>query len=168
MLFFGSVVLFFRQRKVRCFPIGGPICLLSKVCLKNPNYRSLFVQEMSPLKTILATLIFACWIPATSWSCLERAGWISDIDDGTPVGESSQTGPCWNVAPAIHKLLHNQREPTPTPTRTLVLPNELFELAPLQNLIPCAEFGVAPPELGKCWQFFFRAASAPRAPSSVS
>jgi hypothetical protein len=50
----------------------------------------------------------------------------------------------------------------------LVPLSDLFELAPLQNLILCAELGVAPPELGKCWQFSFRAASAPRAPSSVS
>jgi hypothetical protein len=123
---------------------------------------------MSRLKAILATLLFACWIPATSWSCLERAGWIPDTDDGTPVGESSQTAPSWNVAPAIYKLVHNQREPAPTPARILVPLSDPFELTPLRNLVCCAEFGVAPPELSKCWQFSFRAASAPRAPSFAS
>jgi hypothetical protein len=123
---------------------------------------------MSRSKTILTTLLFACWIPATSWSCLERAGWIPDTDDGTPVGESSQTAPCWSVAPAIYKLVHDQRESAPRPVRMLVPLSDPFELTPLENLICCVEFGVSPPELCKSWQFSFRAASAPRAPSFAS
>jgi hypothetical protein len=123
---------------------------------------------VNPLKTILATLLFACWIPATSWCYLERAGWIADTDDGTPVGESSQTAPCLNVAPAIYKPVHDQREPAPTPVCTRVPLSNPFELTPLQNLICCVEFGVSPPELCKSWQFSLRAASAPRAPSFAS
>ena len=67
------------------------------MCLKNPNYRSLFFPEMSQLKTILAALLFACWIPATSLCLLERAGWIACNDDGCPVGESSQRHPLGQV-----------------------------------------------------------------------
>ena len=123
---------------------------------------------MSRLKTTLAALLFACWIPATSWCYLERAGWIPDTDDGTPVGESSQAAPCWNAVPAIYKLVHGQRETAPTPVRMRVPLSNPFELTPLQNLICCVEFGVSPPELCKSWQFSFRAASAPRAPSFAS
>jgi hypothetical protein len=72
------------------------------------------------------------------------------------------------VGPAIYKLVHNQREPAPTPVRMRVLLSNPFELTPLQNLIYCVEFGVSPPELCKSWQFSFRAASAPRAPSFAS
>ena len=123
---------------------------------------------MSRLKTILATLLFACWIPATSWCYLERAAWIPDTDDGTPVGESSQTAPCWNVAPAVYKLVHDQRERAPMPVRMCMPLSGPFQITPPQNLICCVEFGVSPPELCKSWQFSFRAASVPRAPSFAS
>lgn len=139
--------------------------ILRSMCLKSLCAEVYSFTNVSRLKTILATLLLVWWIPTSSWCYLERAGLIPDSDDGTLVGESSQTAPCWNVAPEIYKLVHNQREPAPTSVRVSVSLSSLFEVTPLQNLTCCVKFGVSPPELCTSWQFSLRAASAPRAPS---
>src|SRR6266853_1102351 len=136
------------------------------MCLKNPNYRSLFFPEMSRLKTILAALLFACWIPATSLCLLERAGWIACNDDGCPVGESSQSSACCVLSSPTYKLDGNQRPAVAVPGDLPVLLVGLVE--PQSNQSPSLESGVSPPEVCTSWQFSSRAASAPRAPSIAS
>ena len=70
---------------------------------------------MNRLKTIVATLLLISWIPATSWCFVERAGWVTADDDGSPVGESSQIAPCWDVASSIYKVADNHHDGTPVP-----------------------------------------------------
>lgn len=124
------------------------------------------MSAVSRLKKIVATLLLVSWLPATSWCFVERAGWAVADDDGSPVGESSQIAPCWNVSSSIYKFANHHREPTQMPREFGAPLSNPLGLDLVQNAIDCVEFGVAPPELSKRWHFSFRTALLPRAPSS--
>lgn len=141
-------------------------CLCSKNCLKNADCGTLFLSVVSRLRAIIAVLLVALWLPATSWCLLERAGWVTCNDDGRPVGESQESSACCVIASSTYKLDGSQRTAVPLLVDAPVLLVGLFESQSIQS--GCVEFGVSPPEIFASWQFSSRAASAPRAPSIAS
>ncbi len=120
---------------------------------------------MNRLSKILGTLLLVSWISATSFCFLERAGLVSADDDGSPIGESSQTAPCWNVASAPDKVADSYSDIAPLPHLFDALFGEPLDYAVAQGATDGVGVGVAPPEYCKRWQFVFRAAAPPRAPS---
>jgi hypothetical protein len=115
--------------------------------------------------TILIVLV-ALWVPATSWCLLERAGWAGPHDDGSAVGESPQSCVCCVLSSAPYKFDGNQRVAVSFSGNSPALLVSPVESQTDQSA--CAESGVSPPEICASWQFSFRAASAPRAPSFAS
>jgi hypothetical protein len=129
--------------------------------------KALISCSVNRLKTIIAVVLLGLWIPAGSLCLIENAGLLAKnaccCDD-----QSSETSPCCALASAAYKMDEN------APTKALSLA-QIFVSIDLAN-VDCsppqfshvAEYGVSPPELSTSWQFSFRAALAPRAPSSAS
>ena len=134
--------------------------------LKNPSYQGLFLLEMSRLKTILATLLFACWIPATSLCLAENAGLVEIDHCGDP--PSSQASPCCVLASAVYKLGDNGSAVVPGLGNKISLFRDTPDARPRLGTSLAPNGSESPPELRSSWQFCIRAAANPRAPSSAS
>jgi hypothetical protein len=99
---------------------------------------------------------------------MENAGWLTK-NDGCCDSQSSETSPCCALAAASYKMDENRLATTPSPAQPSVTLIDLANLNSVpQQFAGVAECGVSPPELSASWQFSFRAALAPRAPSSIS
>jgi hypothetical protein len=129
--------------------------------------KALLVVSVNRLKTIIAAVLLGLWMPAGSLCLIENAGLLaknaSCCDD-----QSSETPLCCALAWATYKMDEN------APTKALSLAQIFVSIdsANLESSRPqfyrAAECGVSPPELSTSWQFSFRTALAPRAPSSAS
>jgi hypothetical protein len=119
------------------------------------------------LRTVVAMVLLAMWLPATSLCLMENAGWLAK-NDGCCDSQTSETLSCCALASATYKM-DESRSSTAPAGQLLVALIDFANLnsAPEQFVRP-AECGVSPPELSSSWQFSFRAALAPRAPSSAS
>jgi hypothetical protein len=117
------------------------------------------------LKTTIAALLLGLWLPATSFCLLENAGWIAK-SDGCPDDQSSESSPCCALASATYEMHEGAAMVVPSPASVVAWLPDLptLILPPAQAAI--AESGVSPPELAQSWQFSFRAALKPRAPSA--
>jgi hypothetical protein len=136
--------------------------------LKNPSYQGLFLLEMSRLKTILATLLFACWMPATSFCLAENAGLITKNGGCADCPSSQTSSPCCALASAAYKLDDNGSVVAPSLDKLVSLVRDtVYVHSPL--VVSLTHNGCEPPpELRSSWLFCARAAANPRAPSSVS
>jgi hypothetical protein len=113
----------------------------------------------------MAAALFVLWVPATSLCLLENAGLVSKKDD-CPASQS-ESSPCCALASATYKTEPSPAAvPPPAPLPGVLLDLPKLISTRLQSAV--AESGVSPPELSQTWQFSFRAALAPRAPSSGS
>jgi hypothetical protein len=128
---------------------------------------ALLVVSLNRLKTIIAAVLLGLWIPAGSLCLAENAGLLAK-NAGCCDDQSSEMSPCCALASATYKMDEN------APTKALSLA-QIFVSSDSANLdclrpqfFRVAECGVSPPELSTSWQFSFRAALAPRAPSSAS
>jgi hypothetical protein len=126
------------------------------------------------LKTLTAALLVLAWLPAASLCLIESAGLIEkgdccskDSDHPAP-GKTGCDKPCGVIAAGNylfqqdHFVLSAPVVETPdfcTPTAL-----EIRSPAGAGRDAPAT----APPELVGCWQFSFRTALPPRAPSFVS
>jgi hypothetical protein len=128
---------------------------------------ALLVVSLNRLKTIIAAVLLGLWIPAGSVCLIENAGLLAK-NAGCCDDQSSKTPPCCALASATYKMDEN------APTKALSLAQIFVSIdsANLESSRPqffrAAECGVSPPELSTSWQFSFRTALAPRAPSSAS
>lgn len=134
------------------------------------------LPNVKRIKTVVALVMMAVWLPAQSHCLLERAGWLWSGDccpevDGT--SESPAKAPCseqicCNLDSPTYKL-DDEQTVVQAPAAFLLGPARPvpIELAPLaerpQRLCPLAS-----PELPVTWQFSRRAALPPRAPSLPS
>jgi hypothetical protein len=122
---------------------------------------------MNRLKAIIAAVLLVLWTPAASVCLAENAGLLAK-NAGCCDDQSSETSPCCALASATYKMDEN------APTKALSLAQIFVSIdsANLDSSPPqffrVAECGVSPPELSTSWQFSFRTALAPRAPSSAS
>jgi hypothetical protein len=124
---------------------------------------AIHIDEVKRVKRILAMALLAMWMPATSLCLLENAGLISKNDD-CAAGQS-ESSPCCALASATYKMDENPAIAVPSPTLLISWFVDLPQLIWAPTQLAIGESGVSPPDLSQTWQFSFRAALAPRAPS---
>lgn len=125
------------------------------------------------LTRIAAAVMLVFWIPATSFCLWESAGlFVGDhccpaSESSTPVSEPASDSPCCLLASGSYKVNDDEQ---------VVLSSTCLPLLPVVALIDLADrLGPLvwnpptspPPLLQSGWQFFFRTALPPRAPSIV-
>jgi hypothetical protein len=126
---------------------------------------------VSSLKTVVAMVLLAVWLPATSLCFVERAGWLANDDccpsssQSTPDSQPSDETTCCALATATYKA--DDHRPV-APVAMLLALITLSEAVLSLGGPPSASFSPPPPELPTAWQFAFRAAGSARAPSFVS
>ena len=125
----------------------------------------LFLMDRS--RTIVTTCLLALWLPATSLCLMENAGWLTK-NNGCCESQSSETSPCCALAAASYKMDESKLATAPAAQVCVLLIDLANPRSVPQPFDRVAESGVSPPELSASWQFSFRAALAPRAPSSAS
>jgi hypothetical protein len=128
---------------------------------------AVFLFSVDRLKTVMATVLLAMWMPATSLCLLENAGLVAKNDD-CPASQSSEASPCCALASAAYKIDENRQVAVHPHADVMSVLVDLALLIWPPNQFSRGESGVSPPELSKSWQFSFRAALTPRAPSSAS
>jgi len=124
-------------------------------------------------KAMIALLLAMLYLPATAHCLLEQAAWLpagGGCCEESPTADSSETSSCPDGCCPL--------EDTGYPrafggSSTAFLASiQLYELAALVDFTPKQALAVlpqpSPPDLPKAWQFAFRAALPPRAPSFVS
>ncbi|NOS68816.1 MAG: hypothetical protein HOP33_02695 [Verrucomicrobia bacterium] len=127
---------------------------------------------MRRLRNILMVLAAVLWLPLSAHCLLERipAFQFLACNDDTDAGKTSDcddTGCC----PAEKTLyrINQIRVSVPSPDLLPLLPVATVDTAiALSAEAVSAAVAGSPPELPQCWQFVFRTASPPRAPSFTS
>jgi hypothetical protein len=124
------------------------------------------------LKTVAVFGFLACWLAASNHCRLELIPGLSFLacqDNGAPLQEKGcETDGCATVESGFYKMEDGQSpvSASPVATLTLLLPLLSVQVPPSSTTPPTLD--VTPPELSVTWQFSFRAAAPPRAPSLVS
>ncbi len=127
------------------------------------------------LKTVVTILLLALWLPASTHTLLQQAGWIhtdhadADGDSDTDNDHDAADGICYVASTHVQVQLP-ELSGAPMPISSLdfalVLGTQLeTSLAAPNGPDPP---GAAPPELSHTWQFSSRASLPPRAPSLLS
>lgn len=126
------------------------------------------------LKTVAVFGFLAFWLAASNHCRLELIPGLSFLAcceqrDGAPLQDTDcETDGCAAVEGAFYKLedsrLSVSLPPVVPSTSLLPLGFVWLQVPPLKTVAPDA----SPPELPVTWQFSFRAAAPPRAPSLVS
>jgi len=119
-------------------------------------------------------VLLVVWMPATSLCLLERSGWLandnccSSSSQDSPNKRPADATLCCALASAAYKT--NDHRPVAPVAATMMQPAlvTLAEPVPPWGKSPSASLSLSPPELPTTWQFSFRAALPPRAPSFVS
>jgi len=136
------------------------------------------VADVKRLKTILVMGVLAFWLPATNHCRLELIPGLEFLDccshsedeQASDHHENDCDGDlCAQVEDGLYKA-ESYRVVIQAPPASLVgfLP-ALLEQAPRPERVrTMRRLDASPPELPKTWQFSFRAAAPPRAPSPVS
>lgn len=113
------------------------------------------------------------WLPVSAHCQLESVPGLEFlrcvVDAQTP-GDSTDCGDsgCCAVEKSPYKSTQ-ARVTIPSPDLLPLLPVALADITDiLSDEVSAAAFAAVPPELPKCWQFAFRTASPPRAPSFAS
>jgi hypothetical protein len=122
---------------------------------------------------MIVLLLALLYLPATGHCLLEQAGWFPSAGDnceqipsaGNPPTSSCAYGFC-PIASVDHLM------PNPGGTTWPVAQVPIFELALALEVLPLQSLTVppetTPPDLPQGWQFAYRTALPPRAPSFVS
>jgi hypothetical protein len=127
-------------------------------------------MNVKSLRTVITLLMLALWPLAVMHCKLEKIPGLEFLRcaSDTPTSSGCQEDGCETVESATYKTPDNQN----------VAPEPVFEALVLSTLLeredrPCENdfcwlVTAAPPDLSKIWQFSFRTALPPRAPSCVS
>ena len=125
------------------------------------------------LKTMVGWVLLLVWLPATSLCLIERAGWLAD-DECCPSAAPKTTpskpcsdSVCCTLASATYKADEDQQPHVAAPLVAWVPGIEDLIVDP--DPVPVAGHlgDLGPPELRTTWQFTFRTALPPRAPSFI-
>lgn len=124
------------------------------------------------LKTVAVFGFLAIWLVAINHCRLELIPGLSFLacceqGDGVPGQDKDcEADGCAAVESGFYKMEDGQASVSAPPlaTLTLLLSLLLVQVPPATAVTP----DLVPPELAVMWQFFFRAAASPRAPSLVS
>jgi hypothetical protein len=136
-----------------------------------------FHAAVRRLTSIVALLLAALWLPASSHALLEHFELIhhvhadheEDSDDSHEHGTNNHAaadGLC--LAPSVKTPLSKPVAVVPLPWLAVALLNTAQNFFALPSQFGPSPPGTAPPELSHCWQFSFRAALPARAPSLAS
>lgn len=135
------------------------------------------MRAVRRLQNILVVLTALVWLPASSHSLLEGAGIIHErhADHDADSGGSHEHDADNHEAADGKLALTSTHVSVPVPnaegTQLLISALQLEWTSELHiKLSPSglAPPGTAPPQLSHCWQFAFRTALPPRAPSLTS
>jgi hypothetical protein len=123
------------------------------------------------LHRIMAMVMLALWLPAASLCLAECAGFI-ERGDCCPDESSSHTDaaahPCCLLASGNYKSnTHRTLVVAPDASATAQVPSMTLDAPPSAESVPPSP-SPSPPDLPVPWQFSFRAALSPRAPSFAS
>jgi hypothetical protein len=120
---------------------------------------------MRRLRSLIACLLLALWLPATLHCSLEQAGLLGEKDG---CAEQCATDNCVVLERGFFKsAVVVVKAPAPSLAICLCC---LIEIAPETIIAPLVSPAQTdtPPELARTWQFAVRAAPLPGAPSGVS
>lgn len=129
---------------------------------------------MHRIKALVAVVLALVWLPAASCCLIDAAGWLgkqqccSKEHSQRAPGNGNCDQPCGAVASAIllpqqsHSLIFAPVGVLPFDSATALA--EIPRLMEIGRDLPAT----APPELAGHWQFSFRTALSPRAPSFIS
>ena len=128
---------------------------------------------MEQVRVILVTLLPAFWLVASESNAAGPSGACADgrVRTLVSVCDHGKKGPWQELLARDHKPRHSTRRfgtrPAPhDPTPTFAVSSD--QLPPLEQIELFSVVAEAPPDLAGCWQFYWRTALDPRAPSSVS
>lgn len=131
------------------------------------------LTSVKSLRTLLTLLLVALWPLVTSHCDLEQLPGLeflacADEGDATHAESDCDTDTCAAVESGFYKI-EDARQVVPTPP---LIPSAFLTAIMLEAAQPEESRSViidfAPPELPRVWQFSFRTALSPRAPSFVS
>ena len=127
---------------------------------------------MRSFKSILVVLLAVIWLPATMHCGLETIPGLQFLACESETAEKSKSDcsddDCCSVEKSLYKTEQHRFANLLPEFQPLSL-TSVFELASaLPDQASREAFAVVRPELPKCWQFVFRTASPPRAPSFAS
>ena len=129
---------------------------------------------MQRIKAAVALMLALVWLPAVSCCLVDASGWLGKKDCCSKEHSPSVPSPgncdqpCGTLA-AAHYFPQQYQSLLITPVGVLLfgcadILTELQSFAGMGRELPAT----APPELAGHWQFSFRTALSPRAPSFVS
>lgn len=121
------------------------------------------------MKTIIALLMLALWVPATSHALLESAGFIHQAHaDGDPDNDHNDDHDAADGICAISSSIAPILKGAPSTALLYLLPLGMFDssfLSTTKHTPPFGGLGPSPPLLPQSWQFLLRTAAPGRAPS---
>jgi hypothetical protein len=126
------------------------------------------------LKTVVALMLLALWMPATSLCLIERAGWFANDNccpsssQSAPNSQSSGEATCCALASATYEANNNQTVAVASPIVAFLVLWDLTAVVEELNTPQSVSLSPSPPDLPVTWQFSLRTALPPRAPSFVS
>ena len=131
------------------------------------------MARVSRFKNILFVLAAMLWLPMSAHCQLEKIPgftFLACVSDSDSPGKNSDCDDASCCAAEKSQYKPNQiRITIPTPDLLPLVTAGLPDIAgTLADEISAAAFAALPPELPKCWQFVFRTAAPPRAPSFAS
>jgi hypothetical protein len=131
------------------------------------------LYAVSRLTKIVALTVLALWGLAAMHCKLEALPGLDFLKtccfvDSSPSAQGDcESDGCGDVEDGGYRM-EEQTASAPQPFLILVLLSVVIE-APLQELQPCSlATSLPPPELPRAWQFYYRTALPPRAPSLVA
>ncbi len=130
------------------------------------------LSSVNRLKTIVAVVLLALWVPITSHCLLERVSGLPFLacasDDATKGNCDDDADGCQTVESASYRTEDSQPVVADfTFAIALLAPAVSFASPPLKDSA-VALFAEPPSDLPSAWQFTFRTALPPRAPSFAS
>jgi hypothetical protein len=133
-------------------------------CADTPNPVSMC--SVKRLLNLFGIFLALAWVPITSHCAWENLPGLQFFQCATDTEQDSdcEGDSCAQVESASYKVSETQTS-IPVPPFTVLFQISLLELLPTLQPLPVT---AAPPEIPKGWQFSFRTALRPRAPSFVS
>ena len=125
--------------------------------------------DVNWVRTVMVLATLALWLPATNHCRLESIPGLEFLRcaSDTENGSDCDGDGCDTVEKGFYKI-ENDRPIVPAPVLVaIVSPAPLLAESPAPGLVN-GQLTSAPPELLKVWQFSFRTALLPRAPSIAS
>lgn len=140
-----------------------------------PSWRINIISSVRALKTFFVLLLLGTWFPCTVRCSMEMMASVEPLAccDNSKVGNDSSQTPasseqCVCTWMRSGGYAFQKCAPLNAPEDVLLLftLSPHIEESPTDPALP--KFVFSPPELSTSWQFYFRTASPPRAPSIAS